>query len=163
MLAVNLFLRDPLVDIRHQLCAGEMVWKFLDNSCSQKSAHGFSNIIPGNVSWISPNDYGIREASIIPSLIKPYMDYLGKFGFFSDQLILLLRPALYSMVSILLIISTSIRLRSNYLLSSLLLVLSQVFTLFAINFAPSFRYQFGTCLIGIFCIGIYFLPNKKNI
>jgi hypothetical protein len=161
-LVMNLFIRDPLVDLRHQLCAGEMVWKFLDNSCSQKSANGFTTIRPGNISWITPNNYGIKEASKFPNMIDPYMNYLGKFGFFSDQLLFFLRPALYTLAAIIILISASLRLRSKYLLSALLPVLSQALTLFVINFAPGFRYQLGTCLIGIFCVGLIFLPNKRN-
>jgi hypothetical protein len=159
-LAINLFLRDPMVDIRHQICAGEMVWKFIGNSCSQKSANGFGSIQPGNISWIHPNTFGIMEASKFSAMIDPYVLYLGNFGFFSDQLVFYLRPALYTLAAIIIIISTSIRLHNKYLPGLLLPLLSQVLTLFVINFAPGFRYQLGTCFIGIFCIGLIFIPDK---
>ena len=161
-LAASLFIKDPLVDIRHQFCASEMVWNFLNNKCAQKSTHGFRNISPGNETWIVPNPFGLKEASLIPKAVTPVISRLIPFGIFSNQLIPLLRPAFYSLLSIILIIATSIRQRNKYLLSTLLLLLSQLIPLLLINFAPSFRYQFGTCLIGIICIGIYFLPTNHN-
>jgi hypothetical protein len=41
-------------------------------------------------------------------------------------------------------------------------VLSQAATLAAIIFAPSYRYQYGMCLIGFLSLALYFLPDKER-
>ena len=96
-------------------------------------------------------------------MIDPYIVFSGKIWFFLRSIGFFLRPALYTLFAILIIISTSIRLHNKYLLGLLLPLLSQVFTLFVINFAPGFRYQLGTCFIGIFCFALIFLPDKTLI
>ncbi|HUV15464.1 MAG TPA: hypothetical protein VMW28_02745 [Pelolinea sp.] len=161
-LAAALFMRDPLVDIRHQACASEIFWRFIGNTCSQKSAHGFTSVKPGAVSWITPNQMGITENSFFPELVEPYINCLQKFGIFSDQSLVLLRPAFYLLLTILAIAAATVQLRDASILAGLIPVITQTVVLLLINFSPSYRYQYGVCLIGLFCLGLFFIPKANN-
>jgi hypothetical protein len=160
-LTVNLFLRAPLVDVRQQLCASEMNWVFCDNRCSLKSLHAFNDVTPGEESWILPNDYGLAESSKLPGLVTPLVGILANLGFFSGQTGALLKPALYFYLALVLIITACLRRRDGRLAVLLLPVLLQTGILAVIIFAPSFRYQYGICLIGLFSLALPFLPKSK--
>ena len=55
----------------------------------------FFSLERGKEEWIIPNKYGIIEASILPDLVKPFINWLRSFGFANDLLVWYLRPALY--------------------------------------------------------------------
>ena len=160
-LTVNLFLRDPWVDLRQQLCASEMNWVFCGNRCSLKSLHAFNDKTPGEESWILPNEYGLAEGSLLPGLVTPLASVLDKLGFFSGQTGALLKPALYFYLAVVLIIAACLRRRDSQLTVLLLPALLQTGILAVIIFAPSFRYQYGICLIGLFSLALPFLPKKE--
>ncbi len=159
-LTVNLFLLDPMVDLRQQLCASEMNWVFCGNRCSLKSLHAFNDVTPGTESWILANEYGLEEHSLLPNLVTPIVGALGSLGFFSGQTGILLKPALYFYCSLVLIIAACLCRREGQMAILLLPVLLQTGILAVIIFAPSFRYQYGICLIGLFSLALPFLPRK---
>ena len=159
-LTVNLFLRDPLVDVRQQLCASEMNWVFCGNRCSLKSLHAFNDVTPGGESWILPNEYGLQAQSLLPGLVTPLVSILSNLGFFSGQTGALLKPALYFYLSLVLIIAACLRRRNGRLAALLLPLTLQTGILAVIIFAPSFRYQYGVCLMGLFCLALPFLPKE---
>ena len=161
-IARSLFLRDPQVNIHHQICASNIIWNFVDIRCGFKSMHAFNNFKNGKESWIESNTYGLEERSYLPGLISPYTNFLDRLGFFSGYPLLLLRPAFYFYISLFLIIAGSIRQRSTNLLALLAPVLMQTLILAVIIFAPSFRYQYGICLIGLFCLGLPFLTKTDE-
>ena len=160
-LSANLFLRDPLVDVRQQLCASEMNWVFCGNRCSLKSLHAFSDVTPGDESWILPNEYGLQSQSLLPGLVTPLVGILAKLEFFSGQTGALLKPALYFYLALVLIAAACLRRRDGKLAVLLLPLLLQTGILAVIIFAPSFRYQYGVCLMGLFSLALPFLPKSK--
>ena len=159
-LTANLFLRDPLVDVRQQLCASEMNWVFCGNRCSLKSLHAFNDVTHSEESWILTNEYGLKEHSLLPGLVTPLVSILSNLGFFSGQTGALLKPALYFYLAVVLIIAVCLRRRDGKLAVLLLPLLLQTGILAVIIFAPSFRYQYGVCLIGLFSLALPFLPKK---
>ncbi len=60
-----------------------------------------------------------------------------------------------------LIIAACLRRRDSQLTVLLLPALLQTGILAVIIFAPSFRYQYGICLIGLFSLALPFLPKKE--
>ena len=66
-IALDLFLRDPLVDVRHTVCSSELVWRYKNNQCYMKSVHGFNSWLPGRVSWILENNAGLESDSRLPA------------------------------------------------------------------------------------------------
>jgi hypothetical protein len=160
-LVLDLFLRDPLVDVRHMLCSGEMVWKYMNNQCIMKSVHGFNSWAPGETSWIIPNDAGLKEDSRIPALVQPYIDMLGVFGFRDDFLMIYLRPALYMYLSAILILVFSLRSRNFRPFLVVMPVLVQAAILFLISYAPAIRYQYSNYMVGLYLLGLLFLPGGR--
>lgn len=159
-LTVNLFLRDPLVDLRQQLCASEMNWVFCGNRCSLKSLHAFNDVTLGQESWVLSNEHGLEEGSLLPGLVTPLVSVLAKLGFFSGQTGALLKPALHFYLALVLLIAACLRRRDGRLAVLLLPLLLQTGILAVIIFAPSFRYQYGICLMGLFSLALPFLPKE---
>ncbi|NPV41402.1 MAG: hypothetical protein HPY72_08695 [Anaerolineae bacterium] len=163
-IASSLFVKDPMIDVRDQLCASEMDWRFIDNRCTFKSLHPFDVDSTSIKSWIPDNEFGLEENSLLPQGIPFYFTFLNKIGAFSGTSTALLRPAFYVYLTVIVLIAAAIRLNNKKLLLAALPVLLQTGILALINFAPAFRYQYGVCLIGLFCIGLLFLPveNRKD-
>ena len=161
-ITLSLFTRDPLVDWQHMTCAGELVWRFNNNQCYMKSVHGFNSWIPGEESWVIPNSAGILDNSIMPDIVKPYVDSLRVFGIRDDLLVSYLRPALYLYITLMSAVVLSLRFRDFRGLIICLPLLFQAFVLFLISYAPAFRYQYGTYLSGLFLLAVYFLPSKED-
>ena len=160
-LAFELFKRDPLVDIKHMICSGEMIWRFKNNLCYMKSIHAFNSWMPGEISWIIPNDAGVKQDSKIPQLVQPYVDLLRIFGFRDDLLVLYLRAALYLYLSVFITAVVVVRFRDFKAWLIGLPILIQSGVLFLIIYAPAFRYQYGIYLSGIFLVGLLFLPRNN--
>jgi hypothetical protein len=161
-LALDLFLRDPAVDIQHTMCASELVWRFIDNQCYMKSTHGFNSWNPGEVSWIVGNEVGLKDDSKIPSLVQPYVDNLRIFGFRDDYLDFYLRPALYLYLGLFFTAVVVVRRDDFRALLICLPILVQSLILLLVSYAPAIRYQYGTIITGLLLVGLAFLPNRKE-
>ena len=162
-LALDLFLRDPQVDVQHMLCSSEQIWRYQNNICYMKSAHGFNSWVPGEVSWVVPNDANLENDSKIPKLVQPYVDLLRVFGFRDDFLVIYLRPALYLYLSIFFVLVIVLRLKDPRALLVLMPVLIQDIILFLVSYAPAIRYQYSNFLVGLFLLGLLFLPEKASM
>jgi hypothetical protein len=158
-LALDLFLRDPLVDVQHTVCSGELVWRFNDNQCYMKSTHGFNSWIPGEVSWVLNNDVGLKDDSKIPALVTPYVDALRFFGFRDDFMVVYLRPALYLYLAAFFVMVVIIRKRDYRAALIVLPLVIQSAILFLVSYAPAIRYQYSNYLVGLYLLGILFLPG----
>ena len=164
-LAIDLFKRAPLVDIRHAFCAGELSYQFMNNQqCwHMKSLHGFINTHPGKENWIgNVHNTGISEASLLPGLISPLILALRPFGIFDASLVFYLRPAFWLFISMMASSVLVIRRQNPNYLVALLPTLGQSLLLFLIAFASAFRYYYSNCLIGIFLLASIFLPQKDH-
>jgi hypothetical protein len=161
-LALALFLRDPLVDIKHNLCAGDMVWRFANNQCIIKTTHAFGRISPREERWVLSNEYGVREDSRFPALVTPYIAWLRQFGFWDETLAVYLRPALWMVVSLFCLAVLVVRRQDLKGWVAGLPVIGQSGLMFLITFAPKFRYHYSMLLIGFFSLGLLFIAGKKN-
>ena len=162
-LALNLFLRDPLVDIRHMFCSGEIVWKYGNTQCYMKSTHGFNTIRTDYVDWIIPNDVNISEDSQLPDLVMPYIDYLRGFGFFSDRPVFYLTPAFYVYLLIYYCLVFALRSKNSKAWIVSFPILSQAGILLLINFVPAFRYLYSNLLVSTFFIGLLFIAPDEEM
>jgi len=161
-LALKLFSRNPLVDISHTTCAGELSWKFENNQCYMKSTHGINSWSPGTVDWIGGNDYHLEDKSVFPGLVDKYVSWLRNFGFLDDELVPYLRPAFWLYLAIFAVTIFILRSGNFYMITSLLPILSQAMILLLVSYAPAYRYHYGTCLAGIFLLGLAFLPGNEE-
>ena len=69
--ALSLFLRDPTVDIRHQICSSSIVWEIVPR-CKTFT-------LPYGNEWGINNSLSIKESSQIPGLI----DFLANYLYYS--------------------------------------------------------------------------------
>jgi hypothetical protein len=161
-LALTLFARDPLVDISHAFCAGELAWKFENNACYMKSTHGINTWRPGDVDWIGPNDAGLDNQSLLPGLVDPFALYMREFGFLDDMLVFWLRPAFWLYLAAFSTAVLVLRRRDAQFLLALLPALCQTAVLILVSFAPAFRYHYGTVLASVFLLGLMFIPRPSS-
>ena len=159
-LALRLFFRDPIVNMKHLLCAGEHAWRFGEKQCKIFSTHGFNKWYAGEQDWVIPNDYSITEASIFPDLIQKYSDVLRKFGFLDDDLVPYLQPAFYFYLSIFALFIAYFRNKDWKIVLIGLPLLLHTLILFLINSFPVFRYFYCNHLVGILLIGMIFYKRK---
>lgn len=162
-IAFNLFTRAPWVDFTHAACSGELSWRFANNQCYMKSTHGFNSWVPGQVDWVVENEVGLNDQSLIPGVVDQYVLLLRRFGFLDDELAFYLRPAFWLYIALLCIAVLTIRRKDFYIWISGLPLITQSAVLLLVSFAPAYRYHYGTCLAGIFLLGLLLLPNKVNI
>ena len=161
-LAFNLFLRDPMVDISHALCSGELSWKFVNNQCYIKSSHGINSWAEGEEDWITRNQNGLNEASVFPNLLQPFVEWLRLFGFWDDKPVYFLRPAFWMYLSLFSLAVIVVRYASFSFLLPGVPLLAQSLVLMLVSFATAYRYHYGTCICGIFLLGCAFLPERQG-
>ncbi len=161
-LALALFAREPLVDISHALCAGELSWRFENNACYMKSSHGINTWDAGLVDWIGPNEAGLQDQSLLPGLVAPAVRLLRGFGFLDDMLVFWLRPAFWLYIGAFSAAVLVLRRRDARFLLALLPALSQAGVLLLVSFAPAYRYHYGTVLAGVFLLGLIFIPGGQS-
>lgn len=158
---IRQFITDPLIDVKHMLCSGEIAWKYNDTQCYMKSTHGLYSWRIDQQGWIGENNFGLEQSSIFPKLLNLYGTTFRYFGFLDDNLIFYLRPAFYLYLAFFAIIAYFLKSSNPKIFIVGIPVLFQSALLFAINFAPVFRYFYSTFLVGLFLLGLFFLPMKK--
>jgi hypothetical protein len=158
-LALNLFMRTPLVDVRHTLCAGEHAWKFDETLNYMKSTHGFSQWSTGRIAAIVDNDFGLKTASMLPRFADGYITYLRIFGVFANFPVIWLRPAFWLYLAAFSAAVAVVRRRDGHFLLVLLPIVCQAGILLLISFAPAYRYHYGTVIAGVFLLGLIFIPK----
>ena len=98
---------------------------------------------------------------MLPGVIPFFATVLVKIQVFSGILSPLFRPAFYFYFSIIAVVVACHRLQNMKALILLIPIILQTGTLALVNFAPAFRYQYGICLIGLFCLGVLWLQNEQ--
>lgn len=153
---------DPLVNLRHQLCASELVWRLYPTTYT--FTNDFDHLgETDEYHWISGSEYDIREAPKLPALNRMMMKYF--FWSQDHTLVYLLtwRPAFYLYLSLLSIGLFAWKWHTRHFLLTAAPLLLQSGTLMLINLAQDFRYQFGVVLIGILCLALWFVnPEAKH-
>ncbi len=158
----DLLKKDPWVDVQHQICASELVWRLIP------STYTFTNKFDhigrlDEYRWITKNDMGLKEESKLPGLNRKMMDYFFWLeGNYNLIYVVTWRPAFYLYLSLLSIGLLAWKRKRWILLLPAAPVLLQSGTLMAINLAQDFRYQFSIVLIGFLCLGLWFIPQPEN-
>jgi hypothetical protein len=152
-IAINLFLRDPMVDIRHTLCASSVVWKV--NTDHYILLFSFGQLKDGSYTWVMENNFGLVEKSVFPVLI-PFLT-----NQFSDKG-LIARPAFYLLVAIFVFAIMSIRRRSAKLLVISVPLVFQTGVMLLVTYAQDFRYLYSTVLIALFSLVMFFIPGNDD-
>ncbi len=90
--------------------------------------------------------------------MTPYVDALRIFGFRDDFLVVYLRPALYLYLAMFFIMVEIIRRKDFRVALVVLPLIIQSAILFLVSYAPAIRYQYSNYLVGLYLLGILFLP-----
>ncbi|MCX6082555.1 MAG: hypothetical protein NTW32_23755 [Chloroflexi bacterium] len=143
-IALKLFFKNPMVDIKHTLCAAEIFWKVNPDS-------SIYTIPMQGRQYVMPNEFGITSHTLLPALVfalpVPQPDTP-----------LIWRPAFYLLILIycqcIVVLKGGTR---NLFLISIPIII-QTGVMFLVNYANDFRYMFSTELSALLIIGLVFLP-----
>lgn len=150
---------DPMVNIRHQICASEVVWRLLPTDASY--TNNFSHRGGDDIfTWITDNDFGIDEAYLMPGASYALTTYYYWTIEHTIPYVLSWRPAFYLYFSLLGIGLFVWKWGKREVLLLAAPILLQSGTLMAINLAQDFRYQFGVVLITFLSLGLWVLKPK---
>ena len=151
-ITINLFLRNPMVDIEHTLCASALVWKV--NTDHYLSVVSVGQNEDGTFGWVSENTLGVSEQSLFPGLISFLASQNTDKSLFS-------KPAFYLLIAIFSFFVVSLRQpgKKVFLISTPLFFQTSVMLL--VIFAQDFRYLYSTVLIALFCLVLRFLQNPS--
>jgi hypothetical protein len=158
-IAFDLFVKSPLVDFSHTLCASDLVWN-VPGSCpiSRPNIERTNGIYY----WTRSNSPEYTEQSLLPGLVIPLSKVINTVD--ADTLLytLVWRPALYLYLAILSVVIFCFRNKSWKSLMILSPLMGQTLFLFAVNRVPNFRYQYCAVLIGAFLLSMIFLKRNKE-
>ena len=156
--ALSLFLKDPLVDLRHMVCASQQVWS-LNSTCSDWIIVSLSPLSENSNPVLShrfpPNQMGFEADSRFPGLIRfanPYLQLFSK-GFLHW---VNYTTAIYFYLAIYCTALLAFRKRRGAFLLFLIPIMIQSATLLLINISQTYRYQYGVVLVGLLSIGFLF-------
>lgn len=164
-LAVSLFLKNPLVDLKHMICAGQQVWS-LQSSCpdriitSLRSPQFIANY-PNSYYFFPENQMGFQTNSILPFLIgfsNPYLQVFSKGLIHKVNY----TTAIYLYLTIYCTALLSFRKKDRFFLLFLAPPLFQSIALFLVNMSQTYRYQYGVELMGMLSIGFLFVPLVRK-
>lgn len=147
LLAIELALRDPKVELKHMLCVGNELWRF---------SHPYDSYIytvplvvrPDGLSSVWKNDQGINHTITAPVIEKALIKYHA-WSSMIGILWLTWRPALYFYLFLFGVVIASIRKRDPGFLLLAIPVIAQVVVIFILALAQDFRYHYPVLLISM--------------
>ncbi len=157
--SLRLFLKNPTVDIKHTACSSSLVYKVLlprEGYIYGAALYWDEN---GATHYLLNNNIGLKEASLLPGLHFWLMRLLD--GSLTGNLSWMIwRPAVY--LYFFLFVGCVRMLRAGSWKAGLYMVpgIIQSSTLFLVNIAQDFRYQYAIYLLGLFSLALLFLPSK---
>ena len=160
--ALSLFLKDPFVDLKHMICAGQQVYS-LQSTCPDRIVVTLYNLSdlsdPKKLYDFYPNQMGFKADSKLPGLILFAHPYLQVF---SEGLLHKLNytTAIYLYISIFCTVLLAFRKKHWRITLFLIPILIQSVTLLLINISQTYRYQYGVILVGLIKPGFYQYCDK---
>ena len=158
-IALNLLVKDPAVNLRHMLCASDIVWNVTGNCAI---LYPSMEQTKGVYYWTRSNSSEYAENSKFPGLVDP----LSRLRIAIDENklinILIWRPAIYLYIAILSVLIFVFRNRIKGSLIILSPLIGQSAFLLAFNRQQNFRYQFCAVIIGLFLLSLTVIPKDQN-
>ena len=149
-LFIKLVIKEPLIEIKHILCSGSIVWE-IPNRCGPNTLLPYTDVL-----WIDPGGAFFIENSQIP-ILKGTLNSVHNALSTNDGLALFISPAIYLLLSV---YSTSILAARKKDLRCMLFVfpaILQSIIIFLTSPTSQFRYQFAVYLLGLFSVGLLIL------
>jgi hypothetical protein len=155
-IAADLFLKAPLVEARHILCASDMVWN-ISGYCAIDHPSIMKN--DGLYYWTGSYFPQYQEDSKLPFLVKPVSDFLAFFDNNAWLPKLIWQPAIFLYLSIIFTLIFYFKTRIGKIFLILAPIFGQTAFLFLFNRTQNFRYQYCTVLITLITLGLLFIPS----
>jgi len=158
-ISLDLLIKDPVVNLRHLLCASDMVWNVSGN-CG--ILYPRMEQTKGIYYWTRSNSSEYVEDSKFPELVDPLSRL--RIAIDNNKLLntLIWRPALYLYLAILSVMVFIFRNRIKGSLIILSPLIGQSAFLLAFNRQQNFRYQFCAVIIGLFLLGLTVIPKRSK-
>lgn len=141
-LFIKLFLKEPLVEINHQVCVTSLIWEIPSRCMSvlffpyDLSMFEKSSLLPGLIPTISPILAAMRDSEDVNTFVSPAIYLI--FGLYSTLLFALRkRNARFNLFMLPAVVNSLV--------------------LLVVNLSVNFRYQYGVYLVGLFSIGLLIL------
>jgi hypothetical protein len=155
-IAEELFLKNPLVDLKHISCMGQIIFS-VNSSCPDYTSIEFfeSDMVNSPLSKINlPPRIISFFFHILPNPRRnpPFMEYHD----------INLVMSMYLYLAVYAVTIFSIRQKNWRFVFFLAPVLIHSVTLFIINYSQAYRYQYGVALVGMLSIGLLFVAQRNN-
>jgi hypothetical protein len=158
-LALSLFQRDPALEIRHMLCASDIVWNIGDG-CEIK--HPSLEYQQGDYFWTGSYFPQYQESSFFPGLVEPVSDFITTLDASPLISAILWRPAWYLYLAIICALFLAIRNRTVKWLLLLAPIMGQSLFLLLVNRVQNFRYQYCAMLVGLLLLSLVFYKPPRD-
>ena len=154
---LDLFAKNPKVEINHVLCASDMIWNITGKCEIENPTIGYND---SGYYWTQSYFSEYQTNSKLPMLVKPIADLFISSE--NNQLLFILfwRPAVYLYFAILTVLIFFIKIRNSKVFIILTPLLGQSIFLFFFNRVQNFRYQYCAVLIGLFLISLISIPES---
>ena len=149
-LFLSLALKEPGVELRHQVCISSQVWE-LPSRCKYDFV-----IAPDSKIWVAGNNLGIKQDSKIPALVPVIRGMLYTISVPPFD-IPFFTPAFFLYLGIYCTFFLAFRRRQIQIGLYLLPSGVQSLILLAVSLSTDFRYQYGVYLAGLFSLGMFIL------
>ena len=143
-IAIKLFLKNPLIDLRHTLCASGLIWQV-------NPGYPIYTLPMSGRNYGIPNEFGITDSPILPSLL-----YVLPVPPSDDPI--MWKPAFYLLILLFCLPILALRSRTRTVLLILVPIIFQTVVMILVNYANDFRYMFSTELSALLALGLLFLP-----
>jgi hypothetical protein len=158
---MTLTLKKPLLTIKHMIQASDMIWKLRCEGCYLYKVI-LARQSDGSIEWVINNTYGIHQSSKLPCLVEPLLSIYEISSSQKTIDMLTWRPAFYSYLIIFTSIVLTLRFSNFKFLLVALLPSTQSLLFMFISFAQDMRFQLGVILVGLFSLGLLFLPKENS-
>lgn len=158
---LSLARKAPAVNLKHIFEANKMIWQIQPGGCYLYRVPLFKNT-DNSFHWIESNSIGIAEDSKIPGWISPFFDFYARTASVPWIDSFVWRPAMTTYLSFLVCMAMALRFQKKKTLLIGLVPLLQFGMMLVLTFAQDMRFQYGNMLIGLFSIGLLFIPVPES-
>jgi hypothetical protein len=160
-LFLSLFLRAPVLEVRHLLCASDLIWDPFEGGCEVK--HPFIELVHGEYYWTRSYFQEYKESSLLPGLVNPLSRFINNLDSLALASTFLWHPAWYLYLVILCTVIFAHRLKSIKGWLVITPALGQSLFLLLVNRVQNFRYQYCVVLVGLLLLSIAFYhPDSEK-
>jgi len=158
-LELSLFSRNPSLELKHMLCASDIVWNPAEGCEIQ---HPSLEFLRGEYFWTGSYFPQYQENSFLPKLVKPFSAFITSLEESPVLSALLWRPACYLYLALACTILLCWRFRDAHWLLLIAPLFGQSAFMLLFNRVQNFRYQYCAVLIGLLLVALAFYRARER-